>query len=140
MFIGNFGSLIKLSRNFGAILILIIMRIHTAFAAGQIPAITDINPADGKPGELITIAGQNFGVTPSENVVFFGGVRSIVKQASATELRVEVPPGVQSGPVTVTCGGRTAMSPIPFSPRFAPFGVGTNSCYAFARSLRDLPS
>lgn len=99
-------------------------------SSAQVPAITDLKPSAGQPGDFIAIEGRDFDRISSNNAVFFGGVKAFVKEAAVGGLRVQVPRGVQGGDVIVTVGGFTAVSPIPFRPLFPPFGSGTNSWYA----------
>lgn len=68
------------------------------------PSITDFNPKTGPVGTAITITGTNFtGVT---QVRFGGGVSaSPTVNAAGTEIRVNVPAGAQSGPLTLVKAG-----------------------------------
>nr|MCU0392962.1 IPT/TIG domain-containing protein [Thermoflexibacter sp.] len=74
--------------------------LHKLYAQGMTPApvpvITNITPAFGKVGDVVTINGDNFSTTPANNVVFFGGVKATVNTASLTALQVVVPAGILS--------------------------------------------
>jgi len=57
------------------------------------PIISSFNPPDSAYSiiEDITITGDNFSEIPTENLVFFDGIRGEVKSASKTELIVKTP-------------------------------------------------
>ncbi|HVW96143.1 MAG TPA: FG-GAP-like repeat-containing protein, partial [Mucilaginibacter sp.] len=89
------------------------------------PTITSFSPASGKPGDVITITGTNFGATLSDNIVFFGATKAAISAASATSLTVTVPNGASYAPITVlniTSSTLRLMgaSPQPFIPTFSP--------------------
>ncbi|MEO0331144.1 MAG: IPT/TIG domain-containing protein, partial [Bacteroidota bacterium] len=75
------------------------------------PTISSIDPSSGMVGDEVTITGTNFGSTASENTVTFNGVTASVGTASATQLVVEVPENVTTGPVAVTVGDQTVRGP-----------------------------
>jgi hypothetical protein len=75
------------------------------------PIITSINPTSGKPGDNVTINGQNFGATVAANAVTFNDVVAFVTSASPTTLVVIVPVGATTGPVKVVVNGITATGP-----------------------------
>ena len=78
----------------------------TVTAAGAAPTVTAMEPAAGAPGSEVTLRGQNFAARPTDNTVLFQGLAAVVQGAEPTALRVIVPVGAQSGPVTVrTAGG-----------------------------------
>ena len=79
------------------------------------PTITDFTPKTDTAGALVLITGTNFSTTLSKNSVAFNGVAATVTSATATELIVIVPSGVQNGPITVTVGGQTASSTASFT-------------------------
>ncbi|MFN6945030.1 MAG: GEVED domain-containing protein, partial [Cytophagaceae bacterium] len=64
----------------------------------QAPVITDITPASGEVGHLITIEGEGFYGTTS---VKLNGVEIEFYINSITEIRALVPAGATSGPITV---------------------------------------
>jgi|GEM_PF-3616642 len=80
-------------------------------AAGCCPVITNFVPDRGPAGTEVTIDGRDFESAPAGNTVKFGGVAvppAGVLQASPTRLRVKVPPGAVTGPISVandTCEG-----------------------------------
>ena len=96
----------------------------------QVPEILTISPSAARAGDSVAIRGQDFDPVATNNVVYFGNVRARVLGGTVAELRVDLPRGVQAGPVTVTTAGLTTESPTPFLPLFAPFGPETNVSYA----------
>lgn len=81
-----------------------------AFTYQQL-SIAEVQPNDGLPGTLVKIKGKGFHPTPGNNSVRFGTATAQILSASATELTVEVPAGLQSDLVSVTTDGLTATSP-----------------------------
>lgn len=73
-------------------------------------AIFDFNPKQGPVGTPVTIQGQEFSPTPSENTVAFNGVTAPISSATDITLVVTVPPGATTGPILVTVAGQTATS------------------------------
>jgi len=78
-------------------------------AAAQVPTITSMSPTSGPVGTSVTINGTNFSSIPSENIVWFGGVRGTVTAASATQLTVTVPAGIDHGNLKVSINNLTAI-------------------------------
>lgn len=76
----------------------------------QTPTISSFTPTIGAVGSTVTITGTNFSTTASDNVVYFGGARATVSNATATQLTVLVPNGSTRDFITVTKGGLTAFS------------------------------
>ena len=77
------------------------------------PKITNFDPKQGFVGTNVRIEGENFGATPGENEVRFGGGAQAVVLAvdpSRTRLWVVVPPNAKTGKITVTTSGGTAES------------------------------
>ena len=96
------------------------------------PAITSFAPLNAPVGSVVTITGSNFSTTPSNNVVFFGGVKAAVNTATSSQLSVTVPVSASYAPISVTVGGFTAYSTIPFIPTF-PGGVALSSSSFFPK-------
>lgn len=73
------------------------------------PEITSISPSAAKAGTAVTITGKNFlGLI---GVTFSGGVDGVLSgKPTDTKIRVIVPAGAQSGPVTVSTPGGTRNS------------------------------
>lgn len=77
-------------------------------------AILDLKPSIGAEGSSIRIHGIGFSEIPGDNAVKFNGIVTPVSSATLNELKVNVPVGATTGPVSVTVGGDTAMSPTDF--------------------------
>lgn len=65
------------------------------------PRITSFTPTSGAVGTTVTITGTDFGLTPADNIVFFGATRASVTAASLTTLTVTVPVGATHQPISV---------------------------------------
>jgi YD repeat-containing protein len=78
-------------------------------------AILNFTPSQGPVGTRVTLQGQGFSATPSENTVTFNGTGAAVLSATQTSLVVTVPPGATTGPIAVTVAGNTATSDRQFS-------------------------
>ncbi len=102
----------------------------TIVPAPAIPSITSLEPTRGPIGELVTISGSNFGINPSDNIVFFGGVKAEVLEATPTSLEIVVPQGASYQPITVTVNGVTAYSSVPFEVTFESGGVIDQSSFS----------
>ncbi|HTJ52175.1 MAG TPA: FG-GAP-like repeat-containing protein [Cyclobacteriaceae bacterium] len=92
-----------------------------ATTLGTPPSITSFSPTSGVPSVTsVTIKGNNFNSTGSNNAVYFGGVKATITSASATQLIVQVPKGAQYAPITVVnlATGLGASSIAPFQPGF----------------------
>ena len=75
--------------------------------------ITSLAPSSAETGSIIEIIGTGFDPDPSKNtVVFFGDAPAAVIEASATKLRVKVPPTAQTGAITLTNPKGTVSSPL----------------------------
>jgi hypothetical protein len=85
-------------------------------------SLNTVSPLKGAIGSTVTITGNNFSTTPSENIVRFGAVHANVLTATETELTVAVPAGATYAPVTVTRNLLTSSYHLPFS---VTFGSGT---------------
>jgi len=87
------------------------------------PVATTLSATSGKPGDVITITGTGFDVTPSNNIVSFGayaGTKAVVQNSTATQLEVVVPVGATYGPITITniLTGLSSKTATPFNPLF----------------------
>lgn len=86
--------------------------------AAPAPRVTAIEPTSAAPGSEVVIRGENFGARPTDNTVRMGTLPLIVRSAEPTSLRVIVPDGAQTGPVTVrTSGGESASAPLTIAAR-----------------------
>lgn len=79
-------------------------------AFAQAPTITSFSPTQAEVGASVTITGTGFSTTANDNIVYFGGARATVTNATATQLTVTVPNGSTRDFITVTKGGLTAFS------------------------------
>lgn len=93
------------------------------------PVITSFSPTSGPVGTTVTITGSNFSTTPANNIVYFGAVRANVTAATASSLSVIIPSGTTYKPITVTTGGLTAFSSLPFLVTFTGGGQITSSSF-----------
>ncbi|MGZ8921701.1 MAG: FG-GAP-like repeat-containing protein, partial [Limisphaerales bacterium] len=100
----------------------------------QLPEVYEVFPRTARPGEILTLLGQDFDPVAANNVVHIGGVRANVRESWVSELEVEVPEAAQEGTITIAAGGKIAISPTPFQPLFAPFGL-SNAVYRRAATL-----
>jgi hypothetical protein len=81
-------------------------------SADGTPLIFSILPASGPVGSLVSIKGDYFSDTASENNVRFGSdAQAEILAASKTQLTVKVPVGAVNGPVTVTKENKTGTGP-----------------------------
>ena len=68
------------------------------------PSVQSLSPSSGKYGIEVTISGINFNPSYTENIVKFNGHQvdpTDIISGSSTELKVKVPKGCGTGPVTV---------------------------------------
>jgi hypothetical protein len=75
-----------------------------------VPSITSFSPTSGLVGTTVTVLGNDFSTTVSENNVQFNGIVAVVTAASATSLTVIVPAGATTGAINVTVNSFTATS------------------------------
>jgi len=82
---------------------------------GNTPVIASFTPNLGNPGATVTITGQNFQTTPSDNLVAFNtGNVATIATASVTSLATSVPSAGASGKLTVSTVYGTATSTADF--------------------------
>ena len=82
--------------------------VHRNLIAG--PVISSFAPLSGPVGSEVAINGSGFSTVPVNNIVFLGGVRATVTNATPTLLTVAIPTGTTYQPITVTLNGLTASS------------------------------
>lgn len=80
--------------------------------------ITSFSPSTGVQGTPVTINGTNFSPSPTSNIVFFGAVQATVISATSNQLIVTAPYGSSYSPISVTTGGLTAYSALPYITTF----------------------
>ncbi len=78
-------------------------------------AIIEFNPKSGPVGTTVTLQGNGFSATPSQNAVTFNGTAATVTSATANQLVVTVPSGATTGPIGVTASGGSATSASSFT-------------------------
>jgi hypothetical protein len=66
------------------------------------PIITSFSPASGPVGTTVTIVGDHFSITPSDNIVTFNGVSAVVTSSTETVIITTVPVGATTGPIAIT--------------------------------------
>jgi unsaturated rhamnogalacturonyl hydrolase len=79
----------------------------TVSAATPAPSITNLSPASGPVGTVVTIAGANFGTGQGSSVAF-DGTPATATSWSASSITAPVPTGAGSGNVVVTVGGQAS--------------------------------
>lgn len=72
------------------------------------PVISALNPAAGRSGITVTIAGSNFGVAQNGGTVTFNGLPAQVNSWSDGSISATVPSGIHTGPVVVTTQGEAS--------------------------------
>ena len=90
--------------------------------APPIPIITSFSPASAKPGDVVTLTGNNFNTTAANNIVFFGATRATVTAATATTVTATVPFGATYAYITLLNAGTglSASSISNFTPAYSP--------------------
>ncbi|MCF8427883.1 MAG: FG-GAP-like repeat-containing protein [Bacteroidia bacterium] len=94
----------------------------TNAATVGVPSITSFYPSSGPYGTTVTIAGNNFNTTATNNYVFFGPALAAVTNATATSLTVKLPPGATYSSIQVVNkgSGLSCTSFDYFKPTFSP--------------------
>lgn len=83
------------------------------------PFVTSFSPVAGPGGTVVTIKGVRFNSVPGTNGVFFNGKKATATViTTSTQIQATVPPGVTTGPITV-------------SSAIAPAGTNTTSTNFF---------
>jgi len=75
------------------------------------PTVSRIEPLSAAPGMEVTIRGDNFAARPMDNTVLVAGRPMVVRSGDSAALRVIVPDGATTSPVTVRTSGGEAQSP-----------------------------
>lgn len=79
------------------------------------PSIASFSPASGHAGVSVTLTGQNFSGTLSDDIVKFNGVTATVTAATLTSVVATVPVGATTGPISIAINGQMATSATPFT-------------------------
>jgi hypothetical protein len=82
-------------------------------------SLTTVTPLAGAVGSTVTITGDYFSTTTTDNLVQFGTVKATVLTATKTQLTVTVPAGAQYAPVSVTRDRLAATYHLPFNVTFS---------------------
>jgi hypothetical protein len=75
------------------------------------PTITQLAPASGTPGTLVTISGTQFDGAQNGSTISFNGVLAGASSWSDTSIVTSVPAGAMTGPLVVTVNGRASNAP-----------------------------
>lgn len=67
----------------------------------QSPVIESIQPNKGYPGDTVTITGKNYSTSITDNLVEFGQTDATVIAATSTQLKVKVPTGGTTAPISI---------------------------------------
>ena len=78
------------------------------------PAITGVTPTIGTPGTPISITGNNFEPTPTNNRLRFNIVPAPITSSTATNISVQVPGGATSGRLSLATPNGSTQSPDDF--------------------------
>ncbi|MDR1076074.1 MAG: IPT/TIG domain-containing protein [Xanthomonadaceae bacterium] len=73
-------------------------------------AIFGFSPGQGGAGDRVSIQGNGFSETLSENVIKFNGIPAVAITASGIELTADVPVGASTGPISITVNGIVVVS------------------------------
>ncbi|MEX0273330.1 MAG: IPT/TIG domain-containing protein [Flavobacteriaceae bacterium] len=74
------------------------------------PTLSEISPTEGLVGTILTITGDNFGREASRILIKFNGIEAReITQITPTEIKVVVPNGASSGPISVLKMGTEAI-------------------------------
>jgi len=86
--------------------------------AASTPSILTFSPAQGPAGTVVSIDGNNFNSTASQNTVQFNGTTAssvTIDPGYPNRLTVVVPGGATTGPINVTTPGGNATSTVNFT-------------------------
>ncbi len=93
-------------------------------------SLSTVSPLMGAVGSTVTVTGDYFSTTPSENIVRFGHVTTTATTSTKTQLTVTVPAGASMAAVSVTKNQLTATYHLPFIPTFSPGVTFDNTHFA----------
>ncbi|MDQ2657655.1 MAG: glycosyl hydrolase 53 family protein [Bacteroidota bacterium] len=78
-------------------------------ADANTPVINNFIPDRGVPGTAVAIFGRILG-SESNTAISFNGTPATISRHSGADIEVIVPAGAESGPLTITVGGKTTVS------------------------------
>ena len=87
-----------------------ITQINRSNVATGVLTIFSFTPQDVVVGNTVTIQGQGFSITASNDIVTVNGIAAQVISATANTLVITVPGSATSGVIAVKVGGKTATS------------------------------
>lgn len=108
-------------------------RVWSFTTAGLPPVIYSFSPASASPGDTLIISGDNFNLTPFNNLVWFGGMKGFVVKATLDTLKAVIPPGATCSAISVTINRLTGYSGTPFVPTF--HGTGGIASTSFKQKV-----
>lgn len=76
----------------------------------DIIVITSFSPAKGAQGNEVSIKGSGFGISEDAIKVFFNGTEAIIASVTDTMIKTIVPPAATTGKISISAGGRSAIS------------------------------
>ncbi|RYZ98860.1 MAG: hypothetical protein EOP47_18285 [Sphingobacteriaceae bacterium] len=79
----------------------------------EVPKITNIQPKDPKPGDMVTITGTGFGTKESDVKVTVGSTEVTISSVTATKIKFTVPTTLTSGSLAVAIKGISAENKDP---------------------------
>lgn len=80
-------------------------RSRSAFNVTDPPVLTAMSPTGGPPGAVVTLEGRNFNPLLPRNTARIGETTLRIESVSPTQMRVRIPAGASSGPITVEVQG-----------------------------------
>ncbi|MEP5366133.1 MAG: FG-GAP-like repeat-containing protein [Reichenbachiella sp.] len=112
---------------FHSLVTIILLVVFSEPVRAQIPSIQSFTPLYGKGGNVVTIQGQNFDLSPQNNKVYFGTVQAEVKSSSNSILEVIVPSVGGNENIFVNVNRNIAVSPYKFLTTYNGLNFGTSS-------------
>lgn len=79
-----------------------------------LPFVTGFSPTSGSSGTEVNIQGSGFGSVTDDVIVTFNSITAQITYRSPKGMVVNAPPGVQTGPITVSVNGNLAQEQVPF--------------------------
>lgn len=87
------------------------------------PEITAVTPNHGMPGTEITVTGRNFSTNIPDNDLKLSNQRLVVKSATPTTLKFDVPIGGVTGKISLIIKNKTAVTTTNFTVDPLPTGI-----------------
>ena len=80
------------------------------FTISPTPSISGFTPNSGAVGATIILSGNNFSITPADNVIEFNGVAAVVTASTSNSITTTVPIGASDGTISLILNGVVATS------------------------------